>query len=274
MARGEKSFYDWCIENGKEEWLELWDDEKNNCSPKDISYSSGKKCFFKCPRGLHESEEKRIADLTNEKMNLKCNACNSIAQYLINTYGENALEMYWDYKKNGKLNPFKISKCSNKKVWIKCQKDEKHGSYFVCCADFTLHGSRCPTCKESHGERKIREYLIKNNIEFIPQKEFSKLLGTGNQPLTYDFYIPSKNLLIEFQGEQHYRPVDFNGKGMEQAEENFIIQQEHDRRKREYAQQNNIDLLEISYIKEDKIEEILDEIFNKNFKKDIDTITA
>ena len=61
---------------------------------------------------------------------------------------------------------------------------------------------------------------------------------------------------------------------MEKAEKKFENQQEHDRRKREYAQQNNIDLLEISYLEEDKIEEILNEIFNENFKKDIDTITA
>ena len=146
-------------------------------------------------------------------------------------------------------------------MWIKCQEDESHGSYFVSCDSFTLNGTRCPICKESHGERKIREYLIKNNIEFIREKTFQSLRGTGNQVLRYDFHIPSKNLLIEFQGEQHYRPVDFNNEGMEQAEKNFEIQQEHDRRKREYAQQNNITLLEITYLEEDKIEEILDKIF-------------
>ena len=48
---------------------------------------------------------------------------------------------------------------------------------------------------------------------------------------------------------------------MKQAEKDFEIQQEYDRRKREYAQQNNIDLLEITYLEEDKIEEILDKIF-------------
>ena len=223
--------------------------------------SSGKKYFFKCPRGLHESEEKMIASLMSKNTNLMCNCCNSIGQYLINNYGEDALEKFWDYKKNGNLDPFKISKCSAKKVWIKCQEDEKHGSYLIRCTHFTSSGSRCPICSESHGERKIREYLIKNNIEFIPQKTFPNLRGTGYKPLSYDFYIPFKNLLIEFQGEQHYRPVDFSGKDMKQAEKDFEIQQEYDRRKREYAQQNNIDLLEITYLEEDKIEEILDKIF-------------
>ena len=79
---------------------------------------------------------------------------------------------------------------------------------------------------------------------------------------------------MEFQGKQHYEPVDFNNEGMEQAEKKFEKQQENDRRKRNYAQQNNIDLLEITYLEEDKIEEILDKIFNENFKKDIDTMRA
>ena len=256
------SFEQWCIDNNKTQWLDLWDYEKNGgCSPKDIDYGTKKEYFFKCSRSLHESEQKRINNLTNGNTEFKCNACNSFGQYLIDTYGEDALEKYWDFEKNKNLNPFKIPRASHKKVWIKCQEDETHGSYFVRCKDFTLRGNRCPICKESHGERKIREYLTKNNIEFIPQKEFSNLLGTGNKPLSYDFYIPSKNILIEFQGEQHYRPVDFNNEGMEQAEKNFEIQQEHDRRKREYAKQNNIDLLEITYLEENKIEEILDKIF-------------
>ena len=253
------SFEQWCIDNNKPQYLELWDDEKNECSPKDVSYSSTKKCFFKCPRDLHDSEQKSINHLTTGHTSFKCNACNSIGQYLIDTYGEDALDKYCDYEKNGNLNPFEIPRCSTKKVWIKCQEDETHGSYFISCKNFTSSGNRCPICNEWHGERKIREYLIKNNIEFEAQKKFSNLVE--KKPLSYDFYIPSKNLLIEFQGIQHYEPRDFGGKDMKKAEKNFEIQQEHDRRKRKYAQQNNIDLLEISYIEEDKIEEILDKIF-------------
>ena len=255
------SFEQWCIDNNKTQWLELWDYEKNECSPKDVAYATNKKYYFKCPRGLHEPEQKRINDLTSGNTELKCNACNSIGQYLIDNYGEDALEKYWNYEKNGSLNPFEISRGSKKKVWIKCQENEEHGSYLIRCTHFTSMGNRCPICKESKGERKIREHLTKHNIEFIPQKTFSNLLGTGNKPLSYDFYIPSKNLLIEFQGIQHYEPRDFNNEGMKQAETNFEIQQEHDRRKRKYAQQNNIDLLEITYLEEDKIEEILDKIF-------------
>ena len=60
------------------------------------------------------------------------------------------------------------------------------------------------------------------------------------------------NVLIEYQGEQHYEPQDFFG-----GEERYIEQQEHDKRKREYAKLHNIKLLEISYKNFDNITEIL-----------------
>ena len=259
------SFEQWCINNNKTQWLDLWDYEKNGgCSPKDVTCASPKTYYFKCPRGLHESEQKRIADLINGKTSIKCSCCNSIGQYLIDNYGKNGVQKYWDCNKNKNLDPFKIPKTCSKKVWIKCQENEEHDSYFVSCFNFTLHGVRCSICRKSHGERRIREYLTKNNIEFTPQKTFPNLLGIGNKPLTFDFYIPHKNLLIEFQGIQHYEPRDFGSKDMKKAETKFENQQEHDRRKKDYSQQNNIDLLEITYIEEDKIEEILDGIFNKN----------
>ena len=59
-------------------------------------------------------------------------------------------------------------------------------------------------------------------------------------------------MLIEFQGKQHYKPVSAYG-----GEEQFKVQQEHDKRKRQYAKDNNINLLEIAYWDFNNIEEIL-----------------
>ncbi|MFR2570265.1 MAG: hypothetical protein ACLS90_00865, partial [Clostridia bacterium] len=69
----------------------------------------------------------------------------------------------------------------------------------------------------------------------------------------YDFYLPDYNLLIECQGVQHERFV----KGFHKTKDDFKKQLEHDRRKREYAKKNNIDLLEIWYYDIDNIENIL-----------------
>ena len=90
------------------------------------------------------------------------------------------------------------------------------------------------------------------NIKYIREKTFPNLLGVGNDYLRYDFYLPEYNLLIEYHGEQHEQAYDFFG-----GEEKLKQQQEHDRRKKEYAELHNIKLLEILYWDYNNIEEIL-----------------
>lgn len=102
-----------------------------------------------------------------------------------------------------------------------------------------LKSRGCPHCygNRSVGEKKIEEFLIINHFEYESQKRFPEL---GR--LSYDFYIPELRLLIEYQGEQHYKPVDIFG-----GEEHFLFQQKSDQSKREYAKSNGYILLEIPY---------------------------
>lgn len=111
----------------------------------------------------------------------------------------------------------------------------------------------CPKCNESKGERRIREWLSNANIEFEQQKEFEELLGVGNKHLSYDFYLVKNDLLIEFQGKQHEKFII----GFHKNKNEFRKQQEHDKRKREYAKEHNIELLEIWYWDFDNIEKII-----------------
>lgn len=69
--------------------------------------------------------------------------------------------------------------------------------------------------------------------------------------------MPDYNLLIEYQGQQHEKPLQFHGIDFESALNNFVKQKEHDKRKREYANQNNINLLEIWYYDFNNIDNIL-----------------
>lgn len=107
-------------------------------------------------------------------------------------------------------------------------------------------------CLRSSGEYNIIQWLNNHNVEFETQKRFSDLLGINNGQLSFDFYIPINNLLIEAQGQQHLMPKELFG-----GQEQFEKQQEHDRRKREYAKNNGYRLLEIWYYDFDNIEEIL-----------------
>ena len=114
-----------------------------------------------------------------------------------------------------------------------------------------LQGCGCPRCLLSHGEKAIRKYFDKNDIRYSPQKTFDGLVGLGNGLLSYDFYLLDYNLLIEYQGQYH------DGTAPMQTEMEFLKQQEHDKRKREYATLHNIPLLEIWYWDFDNIETIL-----------------
>lgn len=141
------SFEQWCIENNRQDVLNKWDFNLNKYKPSDVCRSSSKKYWFKCLRGIHESELKNISDFTiGRKDNINCNLCNSFAQWGIDHLGKDFLEKYWDYEKNT-IDPWKISKSSNKYyVWIKCQEKNYHESYLVRCSNFSKNDRRCPYC--------------------------------------------------------------------------------------------------------------------------------
>lgn len=115
--------------------------------------------------------------------------------------------------------------------------------------------SLCTYCTApSRGEKKIIDFLdsyMFENYEY--QKTYDGLIGIGGGLLSYDFYLPNDNLLIEYQGEYHDGTVN------NQTDKDFERQKEHDLRKREYAKEHNIELLEIWYWDFDNIEKILKE---------------
>ncbi len=77
------------------------------------------------------------------------------------------------------------------------------------------------------------------------------------EKLRFDAYDVDNNIVYEHQGQQHYEPVDFAGKGKEWAEEQFKISHKRDLIKLEYCKKNNIPLIEIPYWEFDNMEEYL-----------------
>ena len=162
-----KSLYFWCIENNRQDILDRWDYELNKDTPKDILYSMHEKRWFKCLDHLeHHSELKNINSITNinRGSNLFCKQCNTIAQYILDNFPNKKLEEVWDYEKNGDLDPWEIDRCSRIKVWIICQEKEYHGSYEICCNNFTSQHQRCCFCsgKKIHPKDSLGQYVISN----------------------------------------------------------------------------------------------------------------
>ena len=121
-------------------------------------------------------------------------------------------------------------------------------------------GHRCGCCKNHQHEEAIEEILNRYNIEFL--REYRFLDCKDERTLPFDFYIPNLNTCIEYDGEQHFKPVDFGRKGEEHAEKSFKTQQKRDKIKTEYCKNNNIKLIRIPYWEFDNAENILKQELN------------
>lgn len=121
------------------------------------------------------------------------------------------------------------------KVRIICP---KHGE-FLQTPNSHLSGKGCPKCQESHLEKDVRMLLEEKHIEYESSKHFSWL---GQQHL--DYYLPSYNLAIECQGEQHFIPSNkFNKK---HSLDDII---KYDKAKFESCCNNNVKLVYFTYPK-------------------------
>ena len=122
-----------------------------------------------------------------------------------------------------------------------------------------LNGIGCPICCQSKGEIKISIFLNQLNIKYKREYKFNNC--KNKKELPFDFYLPDYNLCIEYDGEQHFLPIEIWG-----GKENLEKIRNNDKIKNKYCEDNNINLLRISYLDIDNIEDIL----NKNFiKKEI-----
>lgn len=185
------SFGQWCLDNNRIDILDRWDYDSNSHDPFRISKASGVKCYFKCPKSIHESEPKVLYSLTNGKVKtFYCNKCNSFAQWGIDNICEDFLERYWDYNKNT-VDPWEIAHACNKKIWIKCQEKEYHGSYQVSPNKF-IEGKRCPYCAKSSG--KIHKF---DSLGYL-YPEVLDIWSNKNERSPYD-YSPQTNKKVLFK---------------------------------------------------------------------------
>jgi len=138
------------------------------------------------------------------------------------------------------------------KVIITCP---KHGDFEQKPNEHIYSKNGCPVCKESKGEREVRNILKKNGIDFEYQKSFCDLKMVNC--LSFDFYLPEYDMCIEYDGEQHFRPVDYWG-----GKEGFEKRKLYDKEKNDYCKLNNINLIRISY--KDNIKIILKRHFQIN----------
>ena len=216
----------------------------------------GVKAKYRCRCLIHTDHYFEVVyDNIKNKRSLGCDICRSelysqrkqTSEEVIKHKVESLGLIYHHVEYTGRYNQGTL-------IYYICPKHREQGILCKKLSKLNI-GQGCPYCNKSHGERSIEDYLKKKHIHFTPQKSYEGLVGVGGLPLTYDFYIPAIDTLIEYQGIQHEKPVDLFQKYKDQ----FAIQQEHDKRKRKYAKHNNINLIEVWYKDFERIPEILDE---------------
>jgi very-short-patch-repair endonuclease len=136
----------------------------------------------------------------------------------------------------------------DKKVEIVCK---IHGSFYQNIYKHLL-GQGCKLCEyKSKGEEYIKMWLDNLGILYIRQHSFESC--RYKKQLYFDFYLPNNNMCIEFDGEQHYKPIDRFG-----GVDTFNLYKIRDSIKNNWCLANNINLLRIKYNDINKIKYILD----------------
>ena len=180
------------------ELMKIWDFEKNDIDPKEVTPSSNKKFWWKCEKGhSFKQSPNRI------NRGIGCGYC---AGYLVSE--DNNLEYKfpeiakeWNYEKNYPLKPNEVVVGSHKKVWWKCHKghewETKVTNRTFQGKNFT--GTNCPHCFPQTSKEEIRVY---SEIKYIfkDAKWREKLHGKE-----LDVYIPNLNLGIEFDGQRWHK---------------------------------------------------------------------
>ena len=154
-------------------------------------------------------------------------------------------------------NEDEYTNCTDRCLKIRC----KCGQYFrTSFINYTKANVRkCPSCvaTASSGELEVMSALKDLGIRYEKEKRFSDC--RDKKPLPFDFYIEDYNLVIEFDGQNHFYKIF-------PTHEKTI---KHDKIKNEYCKQNNINILRIPYWDGHNVKEIISNKIKEIKPKDI-----
>jgi very-short-patch-repair endonuclease/ribosomal protein S27E len=206
----------------------------------------------------------------NEKVKVKCNTCDNIwetkAYHFIHTKsgcpkcasenrGLKSRKTHEEFLNeiNNKF-PKKFEVIgqyikASQKLEIKCNTCNNNWNI---APNTLLSGIGCPICNQSKGESKIKYYLDINNIIYVRQKTFEECRNI--QVLQFDFYLPDQKICIEYDGVQHFKPIEHFG-----GEERLKYTIENDKIKNNFCKENKIKMIRIPYTQLGNIEKILTE---------------
>ncbi len=149
-----------------------------------------------------------------------------------------------------------LEKYINSRTEILCKHNKCKHEWYTTPNSF-LSGYGCPECNQSKGEIQVSGWLDSRNVDYLIEYKYKDCKNI--EPLAFDFYVPKYNTLVEFDGKQHFEPIEWFG-GLA----DFEYRKQNDNIKNQYCKDNNIPLLRIPYWDFDNIEQILENWLGEN----------
>ena len=156
--------------------------------------------IFECP--VH-GEKKVMPPILLRKDGYGCVKCSGKYQLTKEEWFAKAKSIHGDlYSYEKTIYPPSIE--DRGMVTITCK---KHGDFLIRARSHVHDNylSGCPECNNSRGETKVANFLKKLKINYVVQ---FNLKSNFNKRYRYDFYLPDLNILIEYDGIQHYQEVE------------------------------------------------------------------
>lgn len=191
------------------------------------SVITSKKIILICP--MHGEFQQTLNNHKNGQGCKKCYGNEKLTQ-------SRAIENFKSFHGN-KYDYSKVEyKNAHSKITIVCP---EHGE-FKQTPNNHKNGNGCPACCESTGEVQIRTFLENKCVKYMSQHKFLDCKNILSLP--FDFYLPEYNLCIEYNGMQHYKPIEYFGGNI-----GFKKRKINDKIKVKYCKDHNISLLIIKY---------------------------
>jgi len=227
--------------------------ERNEKKAEDYSPGSNKEVYWVCkknPCGCHRWKSTIATRTGSRKIGCPYCANQKLCPHNNLAYVYPKLLEEWDYEKNEKDPENYFPGTSEKVHWV-CKKGHR---WKTSVAKRTCKNGRgCPICNQSKGEKAIINFFKKHNIFCIRERKYSKCIHKSN--LRYDFFLPDFNLLVEYDGRQHFSIIEhFGGK------EEFKNRKKRDEIKTIFASIQKIQFLRISYLEFNHIDIILSKL--------------
>ena len=205
----------------------------------------GCKLHGKTPYPVVVASPSTIWNSTNKYGSIECKECKRVNQ--LNKFKNTIYNLNNERFKDENEKPYSYPNLDSEfkkmtdDIYIVCHKigsnGREHGPFPQTPTNHSA-GQGCPICQESKNQIHIKNLLFDEDYEFETEKQFKEL---GNQK--FDFYLPEPghvNILIEYDGEQHFEPRFAKSEYTRQL--NYNILYESDNLKNQFIETNNLGL--------------------------------